>query len=69
MILEMMTEKKYLMGKGHPGHEQDALRHLIFERPLVRQLVGIYPQRKFNSYVEGGPEMGYRDGNLLVHLA
>lgn len=68
-ILEMMMDYTMLMGKEHPGAEQDALKHLMLEHPLVRQHVGIYPQRKFNAYVEGGDNMGYRDGDLLVHLA
>ncbi|ORY03487.1 galactosyl transferase GMA12/MNN10 family-domain-containing protein [Clohesyomyces aquaticus] len=68
-ILEMMTDYSMLMGNDHPGAEQDALKHLMLEHPLVRKHVGVYPQRKFNAYVEGGKEMGYRDGDLLVHMA
>lgn len=69
MLLEMMTDYTTLMGQEHPGAEQDALKHLMLEHKLVRQHVGIYPQRKFNAYVQGGSNMGYRDGDLLVHLA
>lgn len=67
-ILEMMTDKM-LMDQGHPGAEQDALKHLMLEHQLVRNHVGIYPQRKFNAYAQGGDNMGYRDGDLLVHFA
>jgi hypothetical protein len=67
--LEMMTDYSMLMGKEHNGAEQDALKHLMLEHQLVRNHVGIYPQRKFNAYVQGGDNMGYRDGDLLVHLA
>lgn len=67
-LLEVMTEHE-LMGRDHPGAEQDALKHLMLEHPLVRRHVGIYPQRKFNAYVQGGDNMGFRDGDLLVHFA
>ena len=69
MLLEMMTDYTMLMGQERPEAEQDALKHLMLEHKLVRQHVGIYPQRKFNAYVQGGSNMGYRDGDLLVHLA
>ncbi|KAF2476633.1 uncharacterized protein BDR25DRAFT_322036 [Lindgomyces ingoldianus] len=68
-ILEMMTDYTMLMGKEHVGAEQDALKHLMLEHQLVRNHVGIYPQRKFNAYVQGGNTMGYRDGDLMVHFA
>ena len=67
--LEMMTDYTMLMGSDHPGAEQDAIKHLMLEHQLVRNHVGIYPQRKFNAYVQGGDNMGYRDGDLLVHFA
>jgi hypothetical protein len=67
--LEMMTDYTMLMGKDHTGAEQDALKHLMLEHQLVRNHVGIYPQRKFNAYAQGGDNMGYRDGDLLVHFA
>jgi hypothetical protein len=69
MLLEMMTDYELLMGNNHGGAEQDAIKHLMIEHPLVRQHVGVYPQRKFNAYVQGGDNMGYRDGDLLVHFA
>lgn len=68
-LLEIMTDYTMLMGADHPGAEQDAIKHLMLEHPLVRNHVGIYPQRKFNAYVQGGNNMGYRDGDLLVHFA
>lgn len=68
-LLEMMTDYTMLMGSDHPGAEQDALKHLMLEHQLVRDHVGIYPQRKFNAYVQGGGTMGYRDGDLAVHFA
>ena len=68
-LLEIMTDYTMLMGLDHPGAEQDAIKHLMLEHPLVRNHVGIYPQRKFNAYVQGGDNMGYRDGDLLVHFA
>ncbi|KAH7394624.1 galactosyl transferase GMA12/MNN10 family-domain-containing protein [Pyrenochaeta sp. MPI-SDFR-AT-0127] len=68
-ILEMMTDYTMLMGQEHPGAEQDAIKHLMLEHQLVRNHVGIYPQRKFNAYVQGNDNMGYRDGDLLVHFA
>ncbi|KAF2705003.1 glycosyltransferase family 34 protein [Pleomassaria siparia CBS 279.74] len=68
-ILEMMTDYTMLMGKEHVGAEQDAIKHLMLEHQLVRDHVGIYPQRKFNAYVQGGDNMGYRDGDLAVHFA
>ncbi|KAK1909211.1 hypothetical protein P3342_011290 [Pyrenophora teres f. teres] len=58
-----------MMGHEHLGAEQDSIRHLMLEHQLVRQHVGIYPQRKFKAYVQGGSNMGYRDGDLVVHLA
>ncbi|KAF2632807.1 glycosyltransferase family 34 protein [Macroventuria anomochaeta] len=67
--LEMMTDYTMLMGQDHVGAEQDAIKHLMLEHQLVRNHVGIYPQRKFNAYVQGGDNMGYRDGDLLVHFA
>jgi len=67
--LEMMTDYTMLMGKDHGGAEQDAIKHLMLEHQLVRNHVGIYPQRKFNAYAQGGDNMGYRDGDLLVHFA
>ncbi|KAF2751878.1 glycosyltransferase family 34 protein [Sporormia fimetaria CBS 119925] len=68
-LLESMTDYTMLMGQDHSGAEQDAIKHLMLEHALVRRHVGIYPQRKFNAYVQGGDNMGYRDGDLLVHLA
>lgn len=69
MLLEMMTDYTLLMGQDHAGAEQDAIKHLMLEHPLVRSHVGVYPQRKFNAYVQGSDIMGYRDGDLLVHFA
>jgi hypothetical protein len=69
LLLEVMTDYTMLMGADHTGAEQDALKHLMLEHQLVRNHVGIYPQRKFNAYVQGPDNMGYRDGDLLVHLA
>lgn len=66
--LEMMTDSM-LMGREIPYAEQDAIKHLMLEHHLVQKHVGIYPQRKFNAFVEGGDQMGYRDGDLLVHMA
>ncbi|KAF2877217.1 galactosyl transferase GMA12/MNN10 family-domain-containing protein [Massariosphaeria phaeospora] len=68
-LLEMMTDYTLLMGQDHGGAEQDAVKHLMLEHELVRNHVGVYPQRQFNSYVQGGDNMGYRDGDLAVHLA
>jgi hypothetical protein len=68
MLLEAMTDSR-LMGLDHENAEQDAITHLALEHPLVRDHIGIYPQRKFNAYAKGGNNMGYRDGDLLVHLA
>jgi len=68
-MLEMMTDYSMLMGREHAGAEQDALRHLMLEHQLVRNHVGVYPQRKFNAYALAGEHMGYRDGDLLVHFA
>ncbi|KAF2020349.1 glycosyltransferase family 34 protein [Aaosphaeria arxii CBS 175.79] len=68
-ILEMMTDYTMLMGLEHSGAEQDALKHLMLEHQLVRDHVAIFPQRKFNAFVQGGDKMGWRDGDLLVHLA
>lgn len=68
-ILEIMTDYTMLMGSDHGGAEQDALKHLMLEHPLVRNHVGIYPQRAFNAYAQGGDNMGYRDGDLLTHFA
>lgn len=69
LLLEIMTDYTMLMGREHGGAEQDALKHLMLEHRLVRNHVGIYPQRTFNAYVQGGSNMGYRDGDLLVHFA
>ncbi|KAF1838561.1 hypothetical protein BDW02DRAFT_390844 [Decorospora gaudefroyi] len=69
MLLEMMTDYTMLMGLEHGGAEQDALKHLLLEHQLVRNHVGIFPQRRFNAYAQGGNNMGYRDGDLLVHFA
>ncbi|KAF2728473.1 hypothetical protein EJ04DRAFT_516594 [Polyplosphaeria fusca] len=68
-LLEIMTDYTMLMGNDHSGAEQDAIKHLMLEHQLVRNHVGIYPQRKFNAYVQGGDNMGYRDGDLAVHFA
>ncbi|KNG47458.1 glycosyltransferase family 34 protein [Stemphylium lycopersici] len=69
LLLEMMTDYTMMMGKEHSAAEQDALKHLMLEHELVRKHVGIFPQRKFNAYMSGGSNMGYRDGDLLVHFA
>jgi hypothetical protein len=69
ILLEVMTDYTMLMGADHVNAEQDSLNHLMLEHQMVRNHVGIYPQRKFNAYVEGPDNMGYRDGDLLVHLA
>ncbi|KAI8938719.1 hypothetical protein NX059_004587 [Plenodomus lindquistii] len=69
MLLEIMTDYSLFMGREHEGAEQDSLRHLMVEHELVRNHVGVFPQRRFNAYVLGGDNMGYRDGDFLVHLA
>jgi hypothetical protein len=69
VLLEIMTDYPLLMGKDHINAEQDALKHLVLEHELVRQHVGFFSQRKLNAYVNCGPIMGYRDSDLLVHLA
>ncbi|KAH9868777.1 hypothetical protein J1614_007851 [Plenodomus biglobosus] len=68
-LLEIMTDYSMLMGNEHRYAEQNSIRHLMLEHELVRKHVGIYPQRKFNAYVPGGDNMGWRDGDLLVHFA
>lgn len=67
-LLEIMTDSR-LMTREHGGAEQDSIKHLMHEHLLVRKHVGIYPQRKFNAYVDGGEDRGWRDGDWLVHFA
>ncbi|EOA81648.1 glycosyltransferase family 34 protein [Exserohilum turcica Et28A] len=67
-FLEAMTDTM-LTGREHGNAEQDAILHMILEHELVRKHVGVYPQRKFNSYTEGGDKMGYKEGDLAVHFA
>ncbi|KAF2500210.1 galactosyl transferase [Lophium mytilinum] len=67
-ILEAWTDK-LLMEDHWLGKEQDALKHLMLEHPLIRSHVGVFPQRMFNAYAVGGDKMGWREGDLMVHLA
>jgi len=67
-IMEAWTDK-LLMDDRWVGKEQDALKHLMLEHPLVREHVGVFPQRMFNAYAVGGKFMGWREGDLMVHLA
>ncbi|ENI09901.1 glycosyltransferase family 34 protein [Bipolaris maydis ATCC 48331] len=69
IFLEMMTDRTMLMGKEHALAEQDAIKHLMVEHELVRKHVGVFPQRRFNAYANGGPHMMWDDGDLAVHFA
>ncbi|KAK9325261.1 galactosyl transferase GMA12/MNN10 family-domain-containing protein [Lipomyces orientalis] len=50
-------------------NEQDALSHIILQHEKIREHVGFVPQRVINAYSVGGNEMGWRDGDILVHFA
>jgi hypothetical protein len=67
-FMEAWTDK-LLMEDHWMGKEQDAIKHLMLEHPLVREHVGVFPQRLFNAYPIGGDTMGWREGDLMVHLA
>jgi hypothetical protein len=46
-----------------------AQQHLARHHSVFRQHLGIIKQRVANAYSEGGNEMGWQDGDLLVHFA
>lgn len=68
-FLEMMTDRTMLMWKEHELAEQNAIKHLMFEHELVRKHVGVFPQRRFNAYADGEPQMLWGEGGLAVHFA
>lgn len=49
--------------------EQDTLGHLNINHRLVREHVGIIPQRMLNSYISDDLWDGYSKGDLAVHFA
>jgi len=67
-LLDIWTDP-LMMSNPWPGAEQDAIKHLTLEHLMVRQHVGIVPQRVLNAYVEGGDEMRFFEGDLIVHMA
>ncbi|KAF2098197.1 hypothetical protein NA57DRAFT_40922, partial [Rhizodiscina lignyota] len=68
-LLEMWKDPIFRTMKDWPGREQDALIHLATQHPKIRSHMGIVSQRVLNAYPEGGSEMGWRKGDLVVHLA
>ncbi|KAI5779726.1 galactosyl transferase GMA12/MNN10 family-domain-containing protein [Geopyxis carbonaria] len=50
--------------------EQDALAHLIYTHPIIRNNVGLVVQNLINAYpLTNVHEMGYSPGDLVVHIA
>jgi len=68
IFLDLWLDPFYI-DRDWAGKEQDALIHIIEHHKFIRQHVGILPQRTINAYSEGGDEMGWRPGDLVVHFA
>ncbi|KAL7268588.1 hypothetical protein RUND412_008785 [Rhizina undulata] len=64
-----MWADPFFMGQSWPGQEQDAVGHLIREHPIMREHLAIVPQLMINAYPIDTPGMGWRKGDLIVHLA
>ncbi|KAK9245243.1 galactosyl transferase GMA12/MNN10 family-domain-containing protein [Lipomyces tetrasporus] len=65
-FLDMWVDPVYV-DRFH--NEQDALSHIILKHEKIREHIGFVPQRVINAYSVGGNEMGWRDGDILVHFA
>ncbi|QDS70406.1 hypothetical protein FKW77_009426 [Venturia effusa] len=67
-LLDMWIDP-FFMKMDWYGREQETLLHFIKFHPTFRDHAGIIKQRIANAYVEGGPEMQWYKGDLVVHLA
>lgn len=49
--------------------EQDTLGHLNINHRLIREHIGVVPQRMLNSYISDDLWSGYEEGDLSIHFA
>jgi hypothetical protein len=68
MFLDLWEDPLYL-ANDWPGKEQDAMIHLIQFHKVIRNHLGIVPQRTLNSYYDGSEDMIWHENDLVVHLA
>jgi hypothetical protein len=68
IFLDLWLDPFYIESNW-PGKEQDAIIHMIDHHKFIREHVGILPQRIINAYSEGGEEMRWHPGDLVVHFA
>ncbi|KAF1991743.1 glycosyltransferase family 34 protein [Aulographum hederae CBS 113979] len=68
MLMDLWRDPLFVQ-QPWEGREQEVLRKLIVNHSTVRQHVGLIGQRVINSYPQGGDIMGWREGDLIVHMA
>jgi len=68
LILDLWSNPDLAKATGF-GKEQDLIRDLLVRHPSIRSHAGLVEQRLINAYYEGGDNMKWHEGDLLVHFA
>lgn len=68
ILLDMWADP-FFVREEWPGREQDTLLHFLKNHGTFRKHLGLVGQRVMNAYPIGGEEMGWREGDLAVHMA
>lgn len=67
-LLDMWLDPQFV-NSGWGGREQQALLHFLRYHDTFRNHLGLVPQNTINAYAHGGPPMGFRKGDLVIHFA
>jgi len=67
-LLDMWADP-FFMKMDWAGREQDTLLHFVKHHRTFREHLGLIKQRVANSYSEGGPDMTWQEGDLIIHFA
>ncbi|OLL24524.1 putative alpha-1,2-galactosyltransferase gmh1 [Neolecta irregularis DAH-3] len=68
IVLDLWNNPDLKQATGF-GKEQDLIRDLLVRHDTFRNHAGIVQQRLINAYYEGGDNMKWQEGDLVVHFA
>ncbi|CAA93893.1 Alpha-1,2-galactosyltransferase gmh3 [Schizosaccharomyces pombe] len=68
LFLDLWGDKSFRENKV-ADHEQALLGYFVRYHPEIAAIIGILPQTLINSYPVGQPEMGWKEGHLVIHFA
>lgn len=67
-IMDLWADPAFV-NSGWEKQEQEALMRMVLNHESVRTHVGFVAQRAINAYAEGGNNMRWFPGDLVVHFA